>query len=440
MIETDRGGFPFEVDDLDADTLFALLEDAEAQSRAAERRKLNYAYQWCVLHPARTDTGEPTAVATWAEAGEVDVLDCDETLGGEGAPLVAAFAAESFAAGLHTSTRAGMQLMADALNLRHRLPRIDARVQALEVPAWRARRIAQATATLSKQACAVVDAHLVDRADVCGVVAIDRAIAEARAAAEPDALAAAEDEDKATWRVQLTHGAADGGFGRWAGTSWLDVVGDTLDLTRFHDVVCEIAAELGAAGDADPFEARKAKALGVIADRATGTPDQARTNPKIRLYLHLDAADLDPTDTPETTLGHAERLGPVTLTRIRHWLATNHATIQPVLHTATDVAVDRHDPPAWMRDLVVLRDQHCVFPWCTRDARSCDLDHINPYDDNGPPGQTHPDNLAALCRRHHRCKTSGRWRYRRCLDNTYLWTAPTGQTYTVTTDGTYANR
>ena len=35
-------------------------------------------------------------------------------------------------------------------------------------------------------------------------------------------------------------------------------------------------------------------------------------------------------------------------------------------------AVDAHDPPAWMRELVILRDRHCVFPWCNRDARACD--------------------------------------------------------------------
>jgi hypothetical protein len=39
-----------------------------------------------------------------------------------------------------------------------------------------------------------------------------------------------------------------------------------------------------------------------------------------------------------------------------------------------DDAVDAHDPPAWMRELMILRDRHCVFPWRTRDARACDLD------------------------------------------------------------------
>ena len=85
-----------------------------------------------------------------------------------------------------------------------------------------------------------------------------------------------------------------------------------------------------------------------------------------------------------------------------------------------------------MRDLVVLRDGHCIFPRCQVDARSCDLDHTIPYDENGPPGQTRPENLAALCRRHHRAKTTGRWRYLRTPDGDYLWHGPYGTSYLVT--------
>jgi 5-methylcytosine-specific restriction endonuclease McrA len=89
-----------------------------------------------------------------------------------------------------------------------------------------------------------------------------------------------------------------------------------------------------------------------------------------------------------------------------------------------------------MRELVILRDQHCVFPHCTRDARTCDLDHITPYDPEGPPGQTRPHNLAALCRRHHRAKTLGLWRYTRTPTGIYHWTDPHGHTYLVTPHGT----
>ena len=92
-----------------------------------------------------------------------------------------------------------------------------------------------------------------------------------------------------------------------------------------------------------------------------------------------------------------------------------------------------------MREVVILRDGHCVFPWCTRDARSCDLDHIEPYvpiDEGGPPGQTAPTKLAALCRRHHRAKTARRWRYRRERDGTYTWHGPHGLAFRVTRDTT----
>ena len=68
-------------------------------------------------------------------------------------------------------------------------------------------------------------------------------------------------------------------------------------------------------------------------------------------------------------VGEVEKLGPATLDLIRTWLQDSKATIQPVLDLNRTDDVDRHDPPAWMREQVILRDRHCVFPWCGRDAR-----------------------------------------------------------------------
>jgi hypothetical protein len=43
-----------------------------------------------------------------------------------------------------------------------------------------------------------------------------------------------------------------------------------------------------------------------------------------------------------------------------------------------------------------------------------------------------------LCRRHHRCKTFTRWRYRRRPDRTYEWTDPSGKRFLVVPrHGTY---
>ena len=100
-------------------------------------------------------------------------------------------------------------------------------------------------------------------------------------------------------------------------------------------------------------------------------------------------------------------------------------------------AVDQHDPPEWMRELVILRDRECAFPWCHRDARDCDLDHIEAFvemDDGGPPGQTRLDNLAPLCRRHHRAKTHFDWSYVRNRDGSYTWTSPHGRLFLVDGD------
>jgi 5-methylcytosine-specific restriction endonuclease McrA len=131
-----------------------------------------------------------------------------------------------------------------------------------------------------------------------------------------------------------------------------------------------------------------------------------------------------------------EKLNDVTLDLLRDWLhRTSQVTIRPVLDPARTDHCDAHDPPDWMRETIILRDQRCVFPGCRTDARRCDLDHTTPYQNpahGGPPGQTHLSNLAALCRRHHRAKTNGGWHYRHHPDATgpaYEWTSPHGHHY-----------
>ena len=430
-----------------------MSRDAETAERRAGLAKLELALQWCVVHPADADTG----AAVWGDAGLPGMTECEESLGGEGTPLVAAYAPEPFAAALGVSTWSGMQLLADALDLAHRLPSAWRRVRTLEVPAWKARRLAQATHHLSAEAAAHVDARVADRLHSCGGVLIDRYVAQAAALFDPDTQTDAEQTARASWDVTLRH-RTDGGF---AGTSQLEATGDTLDLTKLYDLVCDHAAHLARLGDDDELGARKAKALGVIADAqshldlgfpATAPQDQPGIRrgslSKTRAYLHLTLADLldnlGSVDRCTEQVGELEQLGPVTLAKIKDWLGSTRATIVPVLHLADlpaahETAVDEHDPPEWMREIVILRDRHCVFPWCQRTARSCDLDHIEPYvpvDEGGPPGQTAASKLAPLCRRHHNAKTSRRWRYQRNPDGTYTWHSPHRLAYLVTSLGT----
>jgi len=93
---------------------------------------------------------------------------------------------------------------------------------------------------------------------------------------------------------------------------------------------------------------------------------------------------------------------------------------------------------------VITRDGTCIFPFCTRTSRRCDLDHIKPYDLDGPTDQTSTENLAPLCRRHHRLKTHGGWTYEAVStsstpgppERAYHWRSPHGYEYLRTPTGT----
>jgi hypothetical protein len=113
--------------------------DAMPRRRAADRDLLVAALEWARSHPASSAHD----VAGW---GEVDLYDEGFLpLAGEGAPLVAEFAPCELAAALGWSTEAAKRLMADALELGTRLPRLWRLVCELAVPAHLARHAAEHT-------------------------------------------------------------------------------------------------------------------------------------------------------------------------------------------------------------------------------------------------------------------------------------------------------
>lgn len=117
-----------------------------------EARLLLAAGWWAHRHSA-------DSIAT-AETFAVDGTDTEILLGGEGCPLVAEFAVAEFAAAVGLGPEAGKNLVAEALELRHRLPRLWCRVHHGEVQVWRARLIARDTQTLSREGADHVDRHL----------------------------------------------------------------------------------------------------------------------------------------------------------------------------------------------------------------------------------------------------------------------------------------
>jgi hypothetical protein len=270
---------PFAAGGLDASVVLDRVAEAEAAERRAGLSKLELALAWCALHPATAESGS----AVWADAGLPGISEWEEGLGGDGCPLIAAFAPEPFAAALGTSTMAGMQLLADALDLAHRLPKTWARVQRLAVTPWKARRLAQATHRLHREAARYVDDQLAHRIDSCGAVLIDRTVAQAAARFEPADQEVAEVTRQAGWDVHLSHATgvdAAVGIDGFVGTSYLQACGDTLDLTKLYDLVCDHAAHLARLGDTDPEPARRRLSAGSPTNSPSSTSSALLPSPR----------------------------------------------------------------------------------------------------------------------------------------------------------------
>jgi hypothetical protein len=131
--------------DLDADATLTAAAEAQAVADRAEVQLLTVAAHWADLH----------AVAESPADGRfLPGMERLVGLGGEGTPPVAEFSPAELAAQLGMSPWAGSRLVGAALDLRHRLPRLWAVVQAGHVRPWIARKAAETTRTLSLQVVA----------------------------------------------------------------------------------------------------------------------------------------------------------------------------------------------------------------------------------------------------------------------------------------------
>ena len=85
--------------------------------------------------------------------------------------MVAEFCLAEFALAIGRSTDSGRALVAGAVELKYRLPRVWSKVRAGQLEAWRARRVAEATLNLSAEAAAFVDAQVAPFAHRIGMAA-----------------------------------------------------------------------------------------------------------------------------------------------------------------------------------------------------------------------------------------------------------------------------
>jgi hypothetical protein len=437
-----------EVDDLTASDLLVLARDRKAAEDQAAAELLEVAARWADLHP-------PESIHH-AAAFTVSGCDHEEPVAGPGCPLVAEFCIAELGAVLGISTTSAKKLVGHALELRHRLPRLWAQVHAGRVPAWRARIVAEATIhtspTLTVEAARWVDAQVAAVAGRIGPAQLDRLVAEsikrydlatADPAADPEDGYLSVDPRHATLHDQDVHFAGTMRF-----EAELDIA-DALDLDR---ALAHGAATLKALGSADSLDVRRSAALGDLARTQTALElagadadrDHLPAAREVVLHAHLDATLSGDTTVfgPIGRIEEGQRL--VLLDQIKDWCTGSRTkiTIKPVVDLNIELSTPAYEVPDRIRDQVVLRDRTCVFPWCTRPARGCDLDHVVEHDHDAAaearpqPGPTATHNLAALCRSHHRLKTFTAWRYRMVAPGVLEWTSPHGHHFRRDRTGT----
>lgn len=105
--------------------------------------------------------------------------------------------------------------------------------------------------------------------------------------------------------------------------------------------------------------------------------------------------------------------------------ATGRLTTGPI--DPPPPAVPGYRPSAALARFVKALWRHCVFPGCGHRVH-VDLDHLEAW---LAGGETSKENLAPLCRRHHRLKHHAGWTLIANPNGSLTWTSPTGRQYTI---------
>jgi len=368
--------------------------------------------------------------------------------GGEGTPMVAEFAGAELGSSLQLSPYAGMRLIADALDLRYRLPRLWERVQRLEVREGYARFVARKTRDLTLAQAGQVDAAVADVAD--GRIPWSRFESVVEAAIKKADLEGARAREEAAAREQFARATRASEHGM----AGFYIRADVATIARIEAAVAHLAERLRQLGHEGTLDERRVLAVLVLTDPAQalrlltdppaqpgqsgesgepGLPDPADLLPTICLYVHLGGtgvARIEPGDT------HGVH-GPVTEEWVRHMLGERcRFRIVPVVDPLGQAPIDAYEIPERHRQAVHLVTPADIFPYASNTTRNVDIDHTEPWGRARDAGRSEIGNYGPMTRFHHRIKTHGAWDCKQPYPGLFVWRDPFGRLYLVDHTGT----
>jgi hypothetical protein len=400
------------------------------------------------------------AAASWADQCGEGSFDLDLVnrggerwvrLGGVGTPRVAEFAPAVFGARLQLSPYAAGRLLADVLDLRHRLPVLWGRVQRLEVREGHARFVARKTRDLTPEQAADVDGRIAESADGRLSWARFETLVEASIVAADPAAAQAREEAAATEQfARPTRSDVHGMRGFY-------VRADFATIARLDATVAYVAAALDALGDGGTLDERRVKAVLILANptqaaellqayaewrrsgevstgSTTGSQpvDESKLLPTVWLFVHTSGVSTG------STIGVArvEGMSPVTDGWVRTHLGERcRFKITEVIDPMGQTPVDSYEVPDRHGQAVHLMTPADTFPFASSTSRGMQIDHTREYS-RGRRDQSRIGNYGPMVTFHHRIKTHSGWHVEQPYPGIYVWRDPYGAFYLVDHTGT----
>jgi hypothetical protein len=305
------------------------------------------------------------------------------------------------------------------------LPATLAMLDLGEITYLHAKRLAEVVVPFDAKTTAKIEDRVLVRAADQSVGQFGASVRRAVMAADPR-LAEQRREDAVAQRCVVIIPQPDG-------LAELSALLPAEGATLIKTVLDSLAAGK-TSGETRTMDQRRADCLVDVFARVLGDPslpEQHGQRPAIQVTVAASTL-LGRDEQPAELDGY----GPITADTARRIAADQSGTWRRILTDPTTGQLLEYGrttcrPPANLADHVIARDRTCVFPHCRRPAKHCEVDHGDPWCTGG---HTNADALHPLCTRHHHARHNAGWTIQRTDDGSYLWTDPTGHTYTVHPD------
>ncbi|MGW3964477.1 DUF222 domain-containing protein [Amycolatopsis sp. NPDC005003] len=305
-----------------------------------------------------------------------------------------------------------------------RLPRMLNLMDDGRLDLYRAMKVTDATAWLSRDHVHVVDATLEDRVPGRNATQVRRAAAYAAAQADPEGAALRTERKLVERRLTLHH--------QDAGVTNLSVNNaPTEKATAAYARVDQAARALKTPDEPRTLDQLRADVAIDLLLSGTGGPSE-----RAEVFLHIDLATyVGLNQTPAALSGR----GPIAAALARHIIGRADTTLRRVLTDPRNGRAVELSPTRYsleQDEFIRVRDQECRQPGCTRPAQSCGTKATRLQ------GETEgvADQAVTFCSRHSKLKGQPGWDYEVTPAGTLNVTTPAGQVQSTTPPSVHPGR